>query len=318
MSDATITQELPLLTWRGLSAPPYDTASFKWKNRLAAHTYPYVDVDSHDPTGRDSMPLPVRLYFVNTTVDAGSLPMRRYPEQWEQWRDQLLDGAAGDLQHPALGLVRARVSEVGGVVESKVRSGIVVDVTWLETNEDPSVISFLGDAGLAQSPTTLAANADALADGFGVTVAPGRLPVMFQSMYGLSFPSGFTAPTLSSIFSALRGSIFAAALSVTAQIQALMGDVAAMVNALEDLGDVTAYFAIDACIAFWTALRNMAQSIAATSRPTKSVVVGQNTYLDAFARQYGNSVAEIMALNAGAISQPYAPRGTSLSYYVSS
>jgi hypothetical protein len=101
-------------------------------------------------------------------------------------------------------------------------------------------------------------------------------------------------------------------------LTSLMGDVAAMVVALQSFGDSNAWSAVDACIAFWMSLRNQRDAVAKTSRPVKTVVVSHNTPLDSFARQYKNSVAEIMALNASALRGPYAPKGTALSYYLSS
>src|SRR5580658_10043969 len=120
MGDTTITRDLPALKWRGMLAPGYDVIPFKWRNRLAPRKYYGVDGDAHDPTGRDSFAgLSARLYFVNTLVPqlSGGLG-RLFPNYWETWRDQLMDGAAGDLEHPVLGPIRARVADVDGVLET--------------------------------------------------------------------------------------------------------------------------------------------------------------------------------------------------------
>jgi hypothetical protein len=314
MSDAKIIQDLPTLTWRGLLAPPYDVLSFSWKNRLAVREYYDVDGDAHDPTGRGSIPMTARLYFVNTVVAEYAGLGRLFPEYWEQWRNELQDGQPGDLEHPALGLIRARVPTVAGVVETKVQSGIIVDISWIETNEDPSVLTELGN--IAANPAQLATDADTNAGAFGVVVAPGRLPVMFTVQYGLQFPSGFVQPTLASIFAAIYTSVFAATLNASAMLLSLMGDVAAMIGAIQALDDVAAWPALVSLLSFWNALRTMQRNIAAVARTTAQEVVTKQTTLDAFALAHGNSLAEILALNAAAITSSYVPRGTTLSYYL--
>jgi hypothetical protein len=314
MTDATIIKDLPALTWRGLLAPPYDVLPFKWKNRLPERKYYGVDGDAHDPTGRDSIPMSARLCFVNTVVDQYQGLGRLYPDYWEQWRNELMDGQAGDLEHPALGLLRARVDLVSGVLETKVQSGIVVEISWIETNEDPATFTALGN--VAADPAQLASDADTNAAAFNVVVAPGRLPVMFSTQYGLTFPSGFVQPTLAGIFDAIRTSVFVADLSALSTLGALMGDVAAMVGALQALDTAEAWPAIVSCRSFWMALRTMQANLAAAARETKTTVISKSTTLDVFARLYNNSVAEIMALNAGALTGSYAPRGTALTYYV--
>lgn len=316
MSDATIVRELPLLTWRGLAAPPYDALPVKWRNRLAPRQYPHVDGDGHDPTGRDSFPFSARLYFVNTVVPAYAHLGRLFPEYWERWRDELFDGAAGPLDHPVLGRIQARVAEGGGVLESKVQSGLVVDVSWVETNEDPSVLQFVGE--IPANAAALAKAANTAAAAFGVKVAPGRLPVMFEVTYGMTFPAGFVAPGLDDIFGAIRAPVFVADLSALDMLLALMGDVAAMVLALQDLDDVAAWPAVDTCIAFWRSLHTMHANFARAARKIGSVVLDRRTTLDGFAHRVGNTVAEIMALNAAALRGPYADRGATLHYYLPS
>jgi hypothetical protein len=316
MSDAAINHDLPALKWRGMLAPPYDLLTFKWRNRLAPRQFPGVDVDAHDPTGRDSFPMTARLYFVNTSAQDFAGLGRLFPDYWETWRDQLLDGAAGDLEHPLLGPLRARVAEGGGVLETRCQSGLVIDVTWWETNEDPSVLTALGN--IPASAAMQATQADTTAAAFGVSVAPDRLPVMFEVTYGLSFPSGFSPPTLSSIFAAIQGPVFAAAAGTLDMLSALMGDVAAMVVTLQQLNDCGTWPALDACMAFWFSLYTMRKNLGAVTRPVASVVVDRRTMLDAFAYTVGNSVAEIMSLNAAALTGPFVDRGTTLSHYLPS
>lgn len=315
MADATIVKDLPALMWRGLLAPPYDVLPFKWKNRLSPRQYYSVDVDAHDPTGRDSIPMTARLYFVNTLVQQFAGLGRLFPDYWEQWRDQLMDGDAGDLQHPALGTLRARVDQVSGIVETKVQSGIIVEISWVETNEDPSTLTALGN--IPADPATLAALADANAAAFNIFPAPNVLPVMFETTFGLTFPNGFSQPSLVDIFDSIFSSVFGAALGVLDVLSTFMGIVADMITALIALDDVMTWPAIQACRSFWMALRTMRNNLAKVARKTGQVVLGKDTTLDVFARLYGNSVAEIMALNAAALRGPYAPRGTTLSYYIS-
>src|SRR5580693_4719617 len=139
-TDANIITSLPVLSWKGLVAPPYDIVTFDFENRLAPRSIPYVDGTVHDDLGREAFPMTARLYFCNG-LEGGPPGVRLFPEYWNQWADKL-DGTPGDLVHPILGRLRARVRGAKGELRATVRSGVIVDITWTETLENPATPTY--------------------------------------------------------------------------------------------------------------------------------------------------------------------------------
>lgn len=286
--------QLPPLEWRGLTAPPYDVITMSWAHDQAARGVPYVDGEMHDWTGRRSFEFTVRLFFLNT-IGEGVL----FPDAWEGggWKDALLDGSSDTLQHPLLGPVLARVAGGKTEIRSSIRSGIIVDCTWIEDLDDPG-----GPQGLIP-PTfdagTLANAADVGAAAFDVRFPPNK---------------GYTS--LLDAWNAIKSGLFSVSLSLGGQLDQLMGIVVTMADAIDDLNDATAIAAHDNLVSFWTALRDTAAKVAATNRPTAKLVLRQDTTLEAFAASVSNSLADCMGLNLHALRLPIVHRGTTLTYYV--
>ncbi len=311
-SPTDIVSSLPILRWDGLDAPPYDLITGAWENRLAARSVPYTDGEGHDATGRSSFPMKARLYFCNGLDWSQEGVDNLYPQYWEKWRPSLLSGKAKDLEHPVLGPMRARVK--GGQFELKatIRSGIIVDVDWIETVEDFSVLNLNGYPTTSLPTAGLAADADDAVEEWGVGFAPDRPFTSLSVQYGLTEEP----VTLESVFTAIRPSIFAASSAAISLLASFASDVAAMVDALDLLGDVRTWVARDALVRFWCALDDARRQVNRTARARGVYVVPSPMGLDAVGRKVGNTTTELMGLNFGLLSRPGLERGTPVNYYL--
>lgn len=284
---------LSLLTWRGLQAPPYDNLPFEWTNSLAPRRVPYVDGTMHDNTGRESFPMRARLFFCNGLDGRNDL----YPDLWEEWRDALLDASPGDLVHPILGKLRARPLHVGGELKASIRSGVIIDVTFIETLEDPT------------RPTQLLA-------GNVSTAAVAAAADQSASAFGIAYPDGSYSTSILGAFKAISGSVFSLELSVNGAINQVLGSVSSMIDSVDMLDDHDTWSARDNLVSAWHAFKELGDKIGVLqSRGTSSVVLQSDTTLDQFATSVGNSLSDVMGLNLAALKAPKIKRGSTLRYY---
>jgi hypothetical protein len=310
--DSTIIQGLSAPSWRGLLLPPYHAFPLEWTHRQAKREYPYVDIAGHDWTGMDVKPFKVECRFLNTQTQAPPLGYARwFPEYWEVFKTQVLDGNPGDLVHPLLGSVRAVVADGSTTITTESLSGITVTITWELTNEDPSTIAFFGDV-LAGNPATLASAADAACAEFGVFPGPGRLPQQTWGMYGM--PTGASI-SLSSIWAAISGGVFSLSFTTLAQILALIGDVIAMAEILTSLDACQASQALSAVWAFFSYIQGAQTQIGLANRPTASRTIDTPTTLAAFANSVGNTFDDILGLNPQLIPFVQVPKYKAITYY---
>ncbi len=289
--NSNVIADLPPLVWRGLVAPPYEVVTFEFSNTLPAREVPYVDGDVHDSTGRRSFPMTARLFFLNTLGEERVM----FPDYWEEWRAQL-DGDPGELVHPVLGQITARVQNAKGEIRATTRSGIIVDIAWIETNTDPATLNFLADLG--GDPTTIADAADIAAAAFGVT-----------------YPTGLPQTSLKTAWQALRPGLFAPTSTTADAMLKLLGIVGKMIAALEVLSDPGAWVALDLLLAFFSAMKDQEQAVIRAARPTAKEVQFRETTLDEFATRKGNTLNEVMGLNLFALRSPAVLRGTTLTYF---
>lgn len=287
---------LPGLKWRGFDAPPYDVVTFSWAHRQSPRVVPYVDGDMHDNTGRSAFQFSARLYFCNTLERRQNL----FPALWEQeWKDALLDGSPGDLVHPILGPVRARVTHAGGKLVASVRSGIIVDASWVETLEDP------------ERPTELLAgdvDIEAAATAADAAIAAFSIP----------YPDGTNSLSLLDAIKSIKGQIFAAALSVTGAINAAIGTVTDLINTVTILNDSSAWMVSATLMTLYQSLKELGKKAKVLSaRTTAFKLLDIDTTLDAFAAAVGNSLQDVMGLNTSALAAPIVKKGSSLLFYTS-
>lgn len=285
-------QGLPAMSFRGVPAPPYDTAGFDFAHAQAERAYPYLKGKGHEACGLEPQEMRFTLYFLNTVGGPGM-----FPELWERWWTELQDGAPGELVHPLLG-PRDVVVRGGSVqLTSKVTSGLVVDVMFSTTLLDPEQEQEA--ASLQLNLAALAAKADAALDN-------AEIP----------FPSGEMEYTLLDAVKQLEGAMFALEMTALGAINAVQQTITTMVEFI-DLS-VPIHAAIetrDALVELWCALGDVAEKAGAGARATGAILLAADTTLDQFARDRGNELADIIGLNPAALISPTVPRGTMLRYY---
>lgn len=287
-----VLSQLPLLSWRNLSPPPYDVVGFEWANELAPRAIPYLDVEVHDDVRRKSAEFKARLYFCEK-VQKGA-----FTDLWPQWLPAIKTGSPDYFVHPLLGTLRARVKNVGGEVKARVRDGVIVDVTWIETLEDTNSIS--ADLSNELSIDSQASIADQNA-----------------TSVGISYPSGSNYTSISGAWDAIRGSVFSAAATISGPLNTLIANVDTMADDVDDLDSHTALPAFDSLVTCWNSLVQLQKKLAATARTTSSVKLTADTTLDSFALQVGNSLIDVMGANLQALNRPFVPKGATLVYYTS-
>ena len=288
-----VIQGLPYLRWRGLAAHA-ELADFDFSHAQARRGYPLVNGFAHDHMGLDSLPIKARLFFLNT------VEKNAFPAGWELWRDALFDGSSGDLDHPVLGPLRARVMSGSVSVRAQQTAGVVVDVSWETTNDDIDDATFF--EGATVSVISAAQAATAACEALGIEYPDGEGD-------GLS---------LFDAVNAIESAVFSAQLSTSGLINKTTGKVEQMIEAAERLTDPQSWVAITNLQTVWTRLNDVKLKVverAAGARPTKTVVLMSDTALDAFATEKGNSMADIASLNPSALAKPIVPKGSTLTYY---
>jgi len=293
VSGANVIAALPILTWRGLDAPDYSLVGCEFQHEQAERRIPYIDGAIHDNTGRMPFQFMARIFFINTTGD-GTV----FPGFWNQWRDALLDSSAGDLVHPLLGPVRARVLNGKFDVRAEIRSGIIIDVTWVETLDDPA-----GPQGLVPQKLDV------------VTLA--RAADKAMAARGVPYPTGESTSSLFDLINQIKGAIFSAKLSILGAFNKVFGVIESILDIFRTRDDPLDYPAVDALNALYASSLDLRSQLEATvARPTAQATISVDTTLEAFARSVGNTLSEVMGLNLQALRSPIVRRGTTLTYYV--
>lgn len=284
-------KKLPRLTWRGLDAP-CETAPFDGAHEQAPRAYPYVNGEGHDWTGRRSYVAHARLHF-GEGIEEGA-----FTYLWPKWREALEDGTAGTLAHPVLGTFNARVLSWSGDLNAHNRGGIVVDVVWAESLVDPT-----RQDEFVIEPFAL----DVLAEAAEAAAAE----------FGITWPTGRRETSLLGAIKQIQGALFSASLTLSGYVTQVMGVVTDMVDLAESVADPTSWPAYDNLVRVWSqldALKRKADS-RFSGRATRIKKIAIASTLDAIARDVGNRVEDLLALNPGAAAGPVVPAGTSIVYY---
>lgn len=286
---------LPALEWRGLEAPPYDTAPISVTHNQSPRKFPYIDGAGHDHTGRDPIRMTVRLFFINTLDLTAGIPL--FPDLFELWKDALLDGSSGDLRHPILGPVRARVMTFDVNLDANVSlAGATVTVNWEDTIDNPAEQSDFEP--LENNVTALAEAADNA-----------------MSALGIDFPDGGPS-NLANLLQQLEGFIFSAQLSVSGLINQAQGVVEQLVDTIGRRDDALDYPALDNLTLLHSALTDASLSIGSQrSRGTTTTTFPFATTLPTVGGEVGNTTEELMSLNLALLRSPSIPPNTPITVY---
>ena len=290
---ADVVTSLPELRWRDLPPVPCDSTPFEFSHSQADRRFPYIDGASHDWTGLDPLPIHAKLYFIETIREG------LFSNDLKLWLEALLDGTAGTLEHPILGTVNARVLNGSVPLVASVRGGVIVDVTWTTTVDDP-------DAGSTFEFTPIEPGAAAKA-------ADAALEAV-----GIDYPTGEPDLSLLEAYESIKGQIGSALTTVVGKITQVMGTVTGLIEDVNNLDDPSTWVASNTLIAFWNSLDNLKTAVSnSQKRATAKIITTTDTTLDTFAASVGNTVEEVMGLNLSALRLPSIPKGTELVYYTS-
>lgn len=289
VTQANIIAGLPEFGFRGLTPIPCASVETDGGHTQVPLAYPYIDVEGHDNTGRNARTFRVKLYFVNTVLP------NAFPGLWNDWKEALADGSAGDCVHPIYGPMRARVLTETTPLIASVRSGIVVDVTFTETRDDPT-------QALESAPIDLEIAAD--------------VAVEECDAVGIEYPTGEGEPSLGDDLAALSGAITSASMTVNGIANQVVGKLGAMFDQVEALTDPESWPAYDALATVYAGVLQIGKRVERLSpRATARLVLQNADSLDAIATRVRNSDQEIMALNPALVRAPVVPKGTTVIYY---
>jgi prophage DNA circulation protein len=257
----------------------------------AERVFPYIDGAGHDNTGRDPIKMNFRLMFYNTLTPGA------FPGEFELWRAALMNGGPGDMVHPILGPIRARVLTFDIVADAnRTTAGVLVNVTWTDTVDNPAD---------ATSFNPLKLNAVAIAKKVDSQLSDA----------GIDFPEGGPS-NLADLFQQIDGAIFSATLSINGLVNQAKGTAAALVERVEAKDDPALWAIRTNLITVYDAALDIQDRLgAAAARQADSNVFSFPTTLNRVARETGNTVAELMTLNQSLLSSPQIPPGTKVRFY---
>lgn len=296
-SETNALSALAELTFDGMFPVPCETASYSWTIDQASRRYPYIDGESHDNTGRSSIKVTVLLHFLNTLTLETTVQL--FPDLFTVWQKRLMDGEPALLRHPTLGEFKARVLEGSVSLIAQVRSGVSMQVTFVETlDPEETQAVFNARVSLDQAAEVATSNAKAV---------------------GVNYPTGVLGDvSLSDAIGSVAGQINSGITSATGAVNQVIGDVEGMISDCESIG-ATAWAATDALTAVWDELNALKdRAPVQLQQSVGSGVTSSDTYLDAIATATGNSLGDIMGLNPTLVRLPVVPRGIAYKFYTGS
>jgi prophage DNA circulation protein len=282
---------LEAFTWRGLVAPPYDTAGINGGYNQSERRYPYIDGAGHDNVGANPIPINFTLYFLN------SLRVGMFPDLFTSWRDAVaIDGSPGDLVHPLLGKLRAVPLTWNINLSAAKTSGVVMNVSFSTTVEDPEKAAEFSTK--VSSVESQAAQAD----------------IDIQAL-GIPFPGDAKLPSLLDLIRSLEGQLFSARLTIEGALNQVIGIVDGLVDAVERLNDHRAWAAEANLKGLRNSLVDLGNAIGESARKTAEFIIQTSSPLDVVARITGNTVGEIITLNPSKLRSPFVESGESVKYF---
>ena len=286
--------ELPRMTFRGITSPPYDIASFSGSFTLAKRSYPYIDADSYENIGRDSIPMKFRLYFLN------SLGEELFPELFEKWVAAVVrDGSAATLEHPLLGDIHAVPQSWSVQLAANQTSGIIMDVNFIEWLEDPS------------SATKIAIDVE-----FPVLRQAAEAVDQDYSSLNLPWPTGARTDSLLSLVDQIEGSVFSARLTALGAINQAVGFIGNLIDSVDNIATNPTWPVQSNLLTVWNGMKDLADKVGASGeREVAEETFSYDASIDSIAQELQNTVGEIMTLNTSLLGQPLVPRGTPVKYF---
>lgn len=288
---------LPLMRFRGVTAPPYTEAPMNGSHTQAQRDYPYIDGAGHDNVRRDPMKFSFQLQFINGLSKTSST--RLFPELFIDWQNAFIfNGAEGTLVHPIFGDVLVRPTTWSVELSANRTSGVIMSVEFIETLHDPATLqkiegADIGIRELAQKADEAIENAD------------------------INYPTGERTDSLLDLARQIDSFAFSAKLSIQGIQNQAFGIVNGLIDSVNAVQDHTEWATHDALLDFWSALGDLNERALSSVRPTANKIVDHETTIDAFAETVGNTAGEIITLNTELLGAPTIAAGTNVTYFES-
>lgn len=287
----SVLRGLPPLKWRGKVHKFYDSADFEFEHGHAIYRYYRVSGAAHNWLGMGAIPMPFKLYFMNSLWDGA------FPDRWNEWRDLLFDGESYTLEHPLLGPVNAVVRRGSVKCSAMSPAGVTVDVTFETDLKDPNKQTLY--AATESSVKALAQQAAAAC-----------------SSTDINWPSEEPVTDLFDVLAEIDGWLYSTNLTLEGAVNQWQGKLDKFISITQGQSPGTKdWVAGTALIMLWDALNDVKNSAVATARPTATASANEDTTVDALADAQGNTLGEFMGLNLTLLGNPIVKRGTPYRYY---
>lgn len=295
------------MAWRSVHFP-YVRTRLTLRQDLAIHKFVDRDGAHVEGTGRAPLQITARIPFLNG-LDRGKWeewerPL--YPTQWRKFFAACADKSSGILEHPELGDITCKCENIDVDWDANVRSGVYVEATWLETDDD--VLNF--DLALASaSPLANAQQAAADLDTQLTEIDPSKIPQPYTPPY-----------TFTDLINAVRGAVDQVSIfekesagrldNIIYQAQQLEDalDRAVNANALNWPFFQSAELAKSACY-------DLKATLLTKGRPIGLYTVPKDSTMSQIAANIGANVVDIMTLNRALVQQPIILKDAVVRYY---
>jgi hypothetical protein len=302
MSD-DLSKLLPM-SWRGISFPT-SNVTFEFSHDLPVHKSPDVDGGNPEGTGRNPLVITAKALFRNNIYpgpaekwQAGTL----YPQAFRSFVRACADRSTGDLVHPSLGSVRAKVQSCKSTLAATARDGEDLDLSWTVANDD-------------QDPLTQAAPVSAMtaaAKGLDKSLATVELEQRLKA--GSLTPKAGTLTDLVGSITAVADTAGLVAAQTSAKFTRVFASIQQVRDSLSRMTSTSRANAMIAANRLESAVRDV-QATLLTKRIVRFYVVPRTTTLSALTMQLRTPITDLVRLNSELVKQPTIPERTAVRYY---
>ncbi len=302
--EPTTFEQLLELKWRGIGIP-CSSIRLTLDHNLVFHKYYGVDGVNIEDTGLDGMKIDANIPLYNGMAAApteswGST--RPFPELTLKLVAALRDKSTGELQHPLLGPLDAKVQTFTLPLEAEKREGTDITATWVEYTP----LLDTGESERYKGGPIAAAQWAAVSLDTSLADLRDKIPDLPQE-----------AETFDSMMNKIAGAMDR--VSVSAQLLAnkpaqLMARVNRVQQSAERVRDATLWPVIDSCERLRDALHR-AVAGSSSARKTKIYVTPAATTLVMVANTLKASIDDLTKLNRGLLGQAELSQGTAVRYF---
>src|SRR5579875_375296 len=295
--------------WREVSFPVVEFSTVL-RQDLAIHKFADRDGAHVEGTGRAPLQITARIPFLNG-LDAGpnehwQRPL--YPYTWRKFFEACADKTSGTLQHPELGPLTCKVQDVQTRWTAAARSGVHVDVTWIESDDTGTDL----EQALA-NPSPLA----------NIQAAANDLDEQLTSVNPDVVPKPYVPPTsFGDLVNAIRGAVDQTTM-LQKQFAGRIDNVLYEANALEfsltagSNANALNLPMVDACERAKSAAYDLKKTLLSKGKPIGFYTVQKDSTLAQIAASIPAPLGDVMQLNPGYIQSPVVPAGSVVRFYKS-